>query len=97
MLTQKKVLNMIKQHAGELETYGVKKLGVFGSFAKSVENSRSDVDVLVEFVRNRKTFDNYMNLKFYLEKIFHRKVDLVIKDALKTSIKKQVLSDVIYA
>ena len=97
MLTKNKILITIKQHAGELKKYGVKKLGVFGSFAKSVQNSRSDVDVLVEFVRNRKTFDNYMNLKFYLEKIFHRKVDLVIKDALKTSIKQQVLSDVIYA
>ena len=97
MLTKSKILNTIKRHAGELKTYGVKKLGVFGSFAKSVQNSRSDVDVLVEFTRDRKTFDNYMNLKFYLEKLFHRKVDLVMKDALKARIKEQVLADVIYA
>lgn len=97
MLTKSQVLKMIKQHACEFQAYGVKKLGVFGSFAKSLQNSRSDVDVLVEFDRDQKTFDNYMNLKFYLEKLFHRKVDLVIKDALKPRIKEQVLADVIYA
>ncbi len=97
MLTKSQVLKTIKQHTREFQAYGVKKLGVFGSFAKSLQNSRSDVDVLVEFARDCKTFDNYMNLKFYLEKLFHRKVDLVIKDALKPRIKEQVLADVIYA
>ncbi|MCB9756795.1 MAG: nucleotidyltransferase family protein [Candidatus Omnitrophica bacterium] len=97
MLTKSKILIIIKQHAREFNSYGVKKLGIFGSFAKSCQNSRSDVDVLVEFDREQKTFDNYMNLKFYLEKLFSRKVDLVMKDALKARIKDQVLADVIYA
>ena len=97
MLTKDKILKTIKRHAGELNAYGVKKVGIFGSFAKAGQNSRSAVDVLVEFARNRKTFDNYMNLKFYLEKLFHRKVDLVTKDALKTRIKNRVLGEVQYA
>ena len=53
--------------------------------------------ILVEFSRRNKTFDNYMELKFYLEKIFRRKVDLVIKEALKTRIRRKVLSEVEYA
>lgn len=75
----------------------VKKVGLFGSFSRSSQNAASDIDMLVEFDRGGKTFDNYMDLKFYLEQLFHRKVDLVIKDALKTRIKNRVLSEVKYA
>ena len=38
-----------------------------------------------------------MELKFLLERLFHRKVDLVIKDALKPQIKQDVLREVSYA
>lgn len=97
MLTKNKVLNTIKGHAEEIGFYGVKRVGIFGSFVKANQTPKSDIDVLVEFVRGTKTFDNYMGLKFFLEKLFHRKVDLVIKEALKTRIKDQVLLEVEYA
>lgn len=44
-----------------------------------------------------KTFDNFMNLKFYLEDLFGRKVDLVTKSALKPRMRDVVLKEVIYA
>ena len=91
------ILTRIRQHADELKAYGVKKLGLFGSFVHLRSKAKSDIDILVEFKEDSKTFDNYMGLKFFLEKLFHRKVDLVIKDALKTRIKGRVLSQVKYA
>lgn len=91
------ILTKIRQHSDEIKTYGVKKVGLFGSFARLSQNAKSDIDILVEFGRGGKTFDNYMGLKFYLEKLFRRKIDLVIKDALKTRIKNRVLSEVKYA
>ena len=97
MSPKTEILTKIRQHSDELKNYGVKKVGLFGSFARLGQNSKSDVDILVEFCKGDKTFDNYMELKFYLEQLFHRKVDLVIKDALKARIKKQVLSEVEYA
>ena len=47
----------------------------------AAQNNKSDIDVLVEFNKLEKSFDNYMELKFYLEKLFHRRVDLVIREA----------------
>ena len=91
------MLNTIQQHSNEIKTYGVKKVGIFGSFARFTQTPNSDIDILVEFERGRKTFDNYMDLKFFFEKIFRRKVDLVIKGALKPRIKNRVLSEVKYA
>lgn len=97
MLTKNKILKTMQQHSEDIGAYGVKRVGVFGSFARSRQGADSDIDVLVEFNKGTKTFDNYMELKFYLEKLFHRKVDLVIKEALKTRIRGRVLSEVKYA
>lgn len=97
MLPKDELLIKIRQYSSELKAYRVKKVGFFGSFARSSQHTKSDIDILVEFERGGKTFDNYMELKFFLEKLFHREVDLVIKDALKTRIKNRVLSEVKYA
>ena len=72
-------------------------MGLFGSFARYNQKSDSDIDILVEFDKGGKTFDNYMELKFYLERLFMKKVDLVIKDTLKPRIKSRILSEMKYA
>ncbi|MCG2712473.1 MAG: nucleotidyltransferase family protein [Candidatus Omnitrophica bacterium] len=97
MLTKKEIVKAIRDNTAVIKNYGVKRLGVFGSYARSDENKKSDVDILVEFKKGQKLFDNYMELKFFLEKLFHRKVDLVIKDALKPEIRPYVINEVEYA
>lgn len=97
MFTKNKVVETIHDSTEEIRSYGVKRIGVFGSFSKSTYSNKSDIDILVEFNRGEKVFDNYMELKFYLEKLFHRKVDLVIREALKPGIRRQILKEVVYA
>jgi predicted nucleotidyltransferase len=77
--------------------YGVRKIGVFGSFAKGEEKEGSDIDVLIELEEAYETFDNYMDLKFFLEDLFGRKVDLVTVDALRPQLKGDILREVVYA
>jgi len=55
------------------------------------------IDLLVEFKKGEKTFDNYMDLKFYLEDLFSCNVDLVVKEALKIELKPNILKSVKYA
>ncbi len=43
------------------------------------------------------TLDAYMDLKFYLEKLFSRKVDLVLPDTIKPRLKSYILNETIYA
>lgn len=97
MSPKTEILTTIRKHSEELKAYKVKKVGLFGSFVHLNQNAKSDVDILVEFSKGGKTFDNYMELKFYLERLFRRKVDLVIKDALKARVKGKILSEVKYA
>ena len=97
MLTKNDVVKTIQGNIEEIKKYGVKRIGIFGSFARATQNNKSDIDILVEFEKGEKIFDNYMELKFYLERLLHRKVDLVIKDAVKPRIKQTVLREVAYA
>jgi predicted nucleotidyltransferase len=92
------VLALLRQHEQELKKqFGVAKIGIFGSFARGEERPDSDVDVLVTFQKGKKTFDNLMGTKFYLEDLFERKVDLVTDAALKPLIRDPILKDVVYA
>ena len=77
-------------------TYHVKEIGIFGSFAKGVPHPHSDIDILVEFEEGHKDFFNYMKLKYYLENLLRRKVDLVMKKAIKPRLKDRILSEVEY-
>ncbi len=79
------------------DRFGIKSIGIFGSFARGEERSDSDLDVLVDFEEGKKTFDNYMDLKFYLEEFFGRKVDLVTVNALRPQLKTAILSETVYA
>ncbi len=74
--------------------FSVRKIGVFGSYVKDSANSNSDIDILVEF--EEKTFDNYMDLKFFLEDLFGKKVDLVISDTIKKRIQPSILRETQY-
>lgn len=91
-------LALLRQHEPVLQQrFGIAKIGIFGSFARGEERPDSDVDVLVTFQEGRKTFDNFMGTKFYLEDLFMRKVDLVTDAALKPLIRDPILKDVVYA
>jgi uncharacterized protein len=91
-------LTLLRQHEPELKKrFSVTKIGIFGSFARGEERPDSDIDILVIFQKDRKTFDNFMGTRFYLEDLFNLKVDLVTDAALKPLIRDPILRDVVYA
>jgi uncharacterized protein len=69
-------------------TYNVEKMYLFGSALNSNFNKESDIDLLVKFksIELSKYFDNYMDFKENLEKLFGRDVDLVEEQTLKNPI-----------
>ncbi len=75
--------------------FGVKRIGLFGSYARGEASQTSDIDVLVEF--DVPTCDKYMDLKFFLEELFGRSVDMVTSGAIKPRVKPYVDRDVTYA
>jgi predicted nucleotidyltransferase len=97
MLTKEEILQKIEESKAKIKEYGIKKIGVFGSFVRVEQNESSDVDILVEFEKGKITFDNYMGLKFFLEDSLNCEVDLVIVDDIKPRLKPYILGEVVYA
>ena len=76
--------------------FRVARLAVFGSHARGTARKRSDVDILVEFEPDGVNFDNYMELKFYLQRVLKRRVDLVVIDALRPELRASILREAVY-
>ena len=96
MLNSDEILDFLKQHKQDLEArFSVRRIGLFGSVLRGSASERSDVDILVEL--DHPTFDQYMDLKFFLEDNLGRPVDLVLADSLKPRLKPIITREVAYA
>ena len=88
-------LKVLKEHEKKIRVrFGVKRIGIFGSYARGEQKETSDIDILVEF--EVPTFDNFMDLIFYLEDLFDRKVDLVTTGGLSPYIASLVEQEVVW-
>jgi len=77
--------------------FGIKFIGIFGSFARGDINSDSDIDILYRIDRDKKlSIFKYLQLMQELENFFHRKIDLIRYEALKPKIKEYIEKDIKY-
>lgn len=94
-MNRTQILALLAERQQEIAVrYGVKRLALFGSAARDELGATSDVDVLVEFA-GPATFAAYMDLKFHLEDLLGRPVDLVtdkaVRDELRPYIEKEMI------
>ncbi len=94
--TKSQLLETLLLHKNEIHSFGVLRLGIFGSFARNEAKEKSDVDFFVEFVSGKKSFDNFMNLAFLLQEITGRKIELLTPQSLSPYIGKYILKEVEY-
>lgn len=90
LATLKKENNFMKKK------FGVKKIGIFGSVARGEAKEKSDVDVLVEFEKGKSSFDNFMDLSFFLENLFGKKVDLITTSGLDKYVRPYVDKEAVW-
>jgi hypothetical protein len=80
------VLRTLKKELPYLQDkYGVKRVALYGSFAKGTQTGTSDVDILVQL--EKPIGLEFVELASYLEKALGRKVDLTTADTLRRSLK----------
>ena len=90
-----KIKGILKDLKREIRNkYRAELLGIFGSFARGEQTSKSDLDVLVLFDTDATLFD-FVGLAIFLEEKLGIKVDIVPQDTLRKEIKEKVLSDVV--
>lgn len=94
--TKEEILALLLKHRAEIQNYGIKQLGLFGSFARNQQKASSDVDVLVEFEPGKKNYDNFIALATLLEELFGRKVELLTKESLSPHLGPHILKEIEY-
>jgi hypothetical protein len=93
--TRRSILSTLADHREEVRRFGVRSLGLFGSAARGEATVTSDLDFLVEF--ENPSFDTYMGLLEYLEKLFGQPVDLVLANTLKPRLRESILRETLHA
>ncbi|MDX9750237.1 MAG: nucleotidyltransferase family protein [Flavobacteriales bacterium] len=95
MGTLSDILNVLRRERARLfAKYGLKSMAVFGSVTRDDFRPDSDVDIMVEFEPDA-DFD-YFDLAFDLERIVQRKVDLVMRTAVKPHYMEFIQKDLKY-
>ena len=97
MTTKDFILSTIRIHKAELIKFGILNVGLFGSYVREEQSSKSDIDILVDFAPDKESFDNYMAVYDYLESLFkNEKVEIVTKNGLSPYIGPKILKEVMY-
>jgi predicted nucleotidyltransferase len=95
--TKQDILNVLEQNRTRLQSLGAKKIGLFGSFVRGEQRPDSDIDLLVEFEPGQKTFDNFIELSFFLEEVLQHRTELVTVESLSPYLGPHILREVEYA
>ena len=91
------IISVIKKNKTELTKFGIRGVGLFGSYARNEQSDKSDIDILIDFEPEKENFDNYMAVYDLFENIFiNEKVEIVTKNGLSPYIGPKILNEVVY-
>jgi len=96
MTTREDLIARIQRAVPDLRSHAVRELWLFGSAAREEMQPASDVDILVDFSRPVSLFE-FVRLRWKLESLLERPVDLVTRDALKPQLRDQILREAVRA
>jgi predicted nucleotidyltransferase len=97
MTTKNNILNTLKTNKLKLKKFGIRSVGLFGSYIHEEQSSGSDIDLLIDFEPEKENFDNFMAVYDLFEKLFkNEKVEVVTKNGLSPYIGPKILNEVQY-
>jgi len=97
MQTKSNIICLLKANKSTIASYGIKKVGLFGSYAREEQTKDSDIDILVEFYPDQENFDNLMAVCDFFEKLFKgQEIEIVTTNGLSEYIGPRILKEVQY-
>lgn len=91
---KKGLLSILALHRSDIKNFGVKDLGLFGSFVRNEQKEESDIDFLVDFEPEQYKYRNFINLAYYLEDLLGRRVEVVTRSGLSPYLAPNILKEV---
>jgi len=93
-MTKDEIIEFLKEHKSRFtKEFGIRRLALFGSYARDEASKDSDIDILVDMPSS---FKNFYALKYFLEENLKKSVDLGLEKNLREYIKRKIQKDIIY-
>jgi hypothetical protein len=97
MLTKDRIFSVLQANKVHLQKFGICSIGLFGSYLRNEQSSKSDIDLLIDFAPDKENFDNYMEAYDFFERLFKgEKIEIVTKKGLSRHIGPKILNEVQY-
>ena len=97
MLTKEIIKQRIRQNKSQIKNLGINLIGLFGSYVRGEQHEKSDIDILIDFEKDKESFQNFLEVCYLLEFIFDReKVEVVTKNGLSPYLGPKILKEVEY-
>ena len=97
VVDKEQAVKIIHESRNELaETYGVRKIGLFGSIVRGEQTATSDIDIVVEIASEKKKLHNFLSFRRYLEHRLGRSVDLGIESTVKPIVREAIAKEIVY-
>lgn len=91
MLTKASIIKLVERHGKTLRSFGVKRIELFGSYARGEQRSGSDIDFLVTYEDGRGTYNDMLDVLHFLEDLFRRKIDVVKPHLIRRELQQDIL------
>ncbi|MFQ6071914.1 MAG: nucleotidyltransferase family protein [Methanosarcinales archaeon] len=99
-MRKEEIQRILKECIDELRKFGVKKIGLFGSYARNEATESSDVDLVIEFEEGKATFRNFSAVVEFLENLLGTSVDLLTPAGVESIkiryIKEKIMKEIEY-
>jgi len=96
-LAKEQLVGYFIEHKQEFaDSYGVIRVGIFGSAARDELQEASDIDIAIEMIPEKKNLRNFLGFKRLLEQQFGRTVDLGIESTLKPVVRASIRKEIVY-
>jgi len=97
MITKEHIVKTITSTKPELQRFGIRNIGLFGSYVRDEQTKTSDIDILIDFEPDKENYDNYMAVYDIIERLFsNERVEIVTKNGLSPYIGPRILNEVLY-
>ena len=90
------LIEILQANRAQIKSFGISLLGIFGSFARNEQTNTSDIDVIVEFEKGKKSYKKFIGLVHYLEDLLKRKVDVLTFQSISPILKEEIEKEVTY-
>ena len=91
------IIELLKQNQDYIESHGAVRIGLFGSYSRNLQTPYSDIDLIIDIRKDAKSFDNFMDLVYYLERLLGNEVDLITTDSITPEVLNHISKEVVYA